>query len=93
MELLQKIKEKMERKNDNWQNIAVITLFSISSNMCKDPDGMTNSVDPDRTAPGSTLYCVPRPVCLNTLKHYIDSMTSFRVRILTNSIRVLQTVF
>ena len=34
----------------------------------KDADGMTNSVDPDQTAPreeqsDQCLHCLPRPVC------------------------------
>ena len=31
----------------------------------KDADGMTNSVDPDQTAP-MDLHCLPRPACPKT---------------------------
>ena len=39
----------------------------------KDADEIANSVDPDQTAPLAQsdlgLHCLPRPVCLKTLKN------------------------
>ena len=47
-------------------------------------DGMTNSVDPDQTAPEQSdlgLHCLSRPVCPRTLRYtcYLESVTSWIV--------------
>ena len=43
----------------------MIGMILPQSKASKAADGMTNSVDPDQTAPLG-LHCLPRPVCMNT---------------------------
>ena len=48
----------------------------------KDAEGIAKSVDPDQTAPlGQSdlgLHCLPRPVCLKTLKHDGSLLSEFQ---------------
>ena len=39
----------------------------------KDSNGITNSEDPDQTAPDLGLHCLLRPVCRKTSDHYSTS--------------------